>query len=70
MDLKFGAYLVTGSVGLFSDVLESAAKLTVAIAALVVLIVSARPPDKAHTYGHSKAEFFASGVEGSLILVK
>jgi divalent metal cation (Fe/Co/Zn/Cd) transporter len=70
MDLKFGAYLVTGSVGLFSDVLESAATLTAAITALVVLIVSARLPDEASTYGHSKAEVFANGAEGSLILVK
>jgi divalent metal cation (Fe/Co/Zn/Cd) transporter len=40
-----------------------------AIIALGVLTVSARPPDEEHTYGHTKAEFFASGAEGGLILV-
>jgi cation diffusion facilitator family transporter len=31
--------------------------------------VAARPPDEEHAYGHTKAEYFASGVEGALILV-
>lgn len=69
MGLKFGAYLLTGSVGLLSDALESGVNLTAAIIALGILTVSARPPDEEHAYGHSKAEFFASGAEGSLILV-
>jgi cation diffusion facilitator family transporter len=67
--LKAGAYLVTGSVGLLSDALESVVNLVAAIVALVVLTVAARPPDEDHTYGHSKAEYFSSGVEGALILV-
>jgi cation diffusion facilitator family transporter len=37
--------------------------------ALAMLTVAARPPDDDHRYGHSKAEYFASGVEGGLILV-
>ncbi|MEI7646483.1 MAG: cation diffusion facilitator family transporter [Chloroflexales bacterium] len=67
--LKSGAYLVTGSVGLLSDALESVVNLVAAIVALVVLTVAARPPDEDHAYGHNKAEYFSSGVEGSLILV-
>jgi cation diffusion facilitator family transporter len=67
--LKAGAYLVTGSVGLLSDALESLVNLVAAIVALVVLTVAARPPDEDHAYGHSKAEYFSSGVEGALILV-
>jgi cation diffusion facilitator family transporter len=35
----------------------------------VVLTVVARPPDEDHAYGHDKAEYFSSGVEGALILV-
>jgi len=31
--------------------------------------VAARPPDEDHVYGHDKAEYFSSGVEGALILV-
>ncbi|MBX0326330.1 cation diffusion facilitator family transporter [Oscillochloris sp. ZM17-4] len=67
--LKAGAYLITGSVGLLSDALESVVNLVAAIVALVVLTVAARPPDEDHAYGHGKAEYFSSGVEGSLILV-
>lgn len=67
--LKSGAYLLTGSVGLLSDALESVVNLVAAIMALAMLIVAARPADEVHQYGHSKAEYFASAVEGILILV-
>ncbi len=67
--LKASAYLLTGSVGLLSDAAESIVNLVGAIMALGMLIIAARPPDKSHTYGHSKAEYFSSGVEGMLILV-
>jgi cation diffusion facilitator family transporter len=65
--LKSFAYLLTGSVGLLSDAVESLVNLVAAIMALAMLIVAARPADKEHQYGHSKAEYFASGVEGILI---
>jgi len=31
--------------------------------------LAARPADEDHTYGHTKSEYFSSGVEGALILV-
>ncbi len=67
--LKSIAYLLTGSVGLLSDALESLVNLVGALMALAMLTIAARPADKDHTYGHGKAEYFASGVEGTLILV-
>ncbi|MEX1143436.1 MAG: cation diffusion facilitator family transporter [Anaerolineales bacterium] len=67
--LKAGAYLLTGSVGLLSDAMESLVNLAGAILALVVLTIAAQPPDEEHTYGHTKAEYFSSGVEGGLILL-
>ena len=67
--LKGGAYLLTGSVGLLSDAAESLVNLAGAVMALGMLAIAARPPDQSHTYGHSKAEYFSSGVEGALILV-
>lgn len=67
--LKFGAYLLTGSVGLFSDAAESLVNLLAALIALWALTVAARPPDDDHMFGHSKAEYFASGMEGALILI-
>ncbi len=67
--LKSVAYLLTGSVGLLSDALESLVNLAGALMALGMLTIAARPPDEEHPYGHSKAEYFSSGVEGSLILI-
>lgn len=67
--LKATAYLLTGSVGLLSDALESFVNLAGAIMALAMLTVAARPADEDHLYGHSKAEYFSSGVEGTLILL-
>jgi cation diffusion facilitator family transporter len=67
--LKGLAYFLTGSVGLLSDAVESLVNLVAALMALAMLIVAARPADAEHQYGHSKAEYFASGVEGILILV-
>jgi divalent metal cation (Fe/Co/Zn/Cd) transporter len=40
-----------------------------AVAASVALWVSARPPDKSHPFGHSKAEYFSAVIEGVLIVV-
>jgi len=67
--LKTIAYFLTGSVGLLSDALESLVNLVGAFMALAMLTVAARPADDDHTYGHSKAEYFSSGVEGTLILI-
>ncbi len=67
--LKAGAYLLTGSVGLLSDALESSVNLVAAVVGLVMLTIAARPADEEHAYGHGKAEYFSSGVTGTLILV-
>ncbi len=67
--LKAGAYFLTGSVGLLSDALESVINLAAAIIALSMLKLAARPPDEEHAFGHDKAEYFASGIEGTLILI-
>jgi cation diffusion facilitator family transporter len=67
--LKAIAYLLTGSVGLLSDALESFVNLVGALMALAMLTIAARPADEDHAYGHSKAEYFSSGVEGTLILI-
>jgi cation diffusion facilitator family transporter len=67
--LKSVAYLLTDSVGLLSDALESLVNLAGAVLALVVLYIAAQPPDEEHAYGHTKAEYFSSGVEGALIMI-
>lgn len=67
--MKMVAWRMTGSVGLLSDALESLVNLVAAVITLTMLIIAARPPDEDHAYGHGKAEYFASGAEGALILL-
>ncbi|HAV78715.1 MAG TPA: cation-efflux pump [Anaerolineae bacterium] len=66
--LKTGAYILTDSVGLLSDAIESFVNLAGSVMALIMLTIAARPADESHVYGHSKAEYFASFIEGLLIL--
>jgi len=69
ISLKGGAYALTGSVGLLSDALESVVNLVAAVVALIALTVAHQGPDEEHAYGHEKAEYFSSGIEGGLILL-
>lgn len=67
--LKTLAWWLTDSVGLLSDALEGAVNLAGATMMLAMLTIATRPPDDEHAYGYTKAEYFASGFEGTLILV-
>lgn len=67
--LKATAYFLTGSVGLLSDALESLVNLAGAIMALAMLTIASQPEDEGHDFGHSKAEYFSSGAEGSFIII-
>ena len=69
MGLKTVAFLLTGSIGLLSDAIESIVNLVGSSFAFVMLRVAERPADKDHSYGHSKAEYFASALEGFLIFI-
>jgi len=69
ISMKTGAWLVTGSVGLLSDAIESVVNLVAALVGLVVILWSTRPPDEDHTYGHEKADYVSAGFEGALILL-
>ena len=67
--LKFGAYALTGSVGLLSDAIEAIVNIVAALVALIILAYSAHAPDREHNFGHEKAQYFSSGIEGALIFV-
>ena len=69
ISLKLAAYLITGSVGLLSDALESCVNLVAAIIALIMLTLAEKPADEKHAFGHNKAEYFSSAIEGGLIVV-
>jgi cation diffusion facilitator family transporter len=67
--LKAAAYLMTGSVALFSDAAESVVNVAAAVAAFLAVRLAALPPDRNHPYGHHKAEYVSAVVEGALIVV-
>jgi cation diffusion facilitator family transporter len=69
LGLKAGAWWLTGSVALLADALESVVNVAAAVAALLAIRLSARPPDANHPYGHAKAEYFSAVLEGALIIV-
>ena len=65
--LKYIAYLVTGSVGLLSDAIESIVNVVAAVIALMALRAAAKPADSLHHFGRGKAEYLSSGIEGFMI---
>jgi len=69
MALKFYGYWITGSSAILSDALESIINVVAGAFAFGSLILSAKPPDESHPYGHGKIEFFSAGFEGALIIL-
>lgn len=67
--IKYSAYLLTGSVALYSDALESIINVATAAAAIIAIRIAARPPDAEHPYGHQKAEYLSAVVVGVMIVV-
>jgi len=65
--IKFSAYLVTYSTAIFSDAAESIINIVAAAVALYSIIISSKPADQDHPYGHGKIEYFSAGFEGFLI---
>ena len=66
---KITAYLITGSSAIFSDAAESVVHVIATSMALYSIILSSRPPDKSHLYGHGNIEYFSAGIEGLLIII-
>lgn len=65
--LKFGAFLLTGSVSLLSDAAESVVNVLAAVVLLIALRLAGQPADYEHPYGHQKAELFSAAFEALLI---
>jgi cation diffusion facilitator family transporter len=66
---KIGAYFLTGSAAIFSDAAESVVHVLATSMALYSIILSSKPADESHLYGHGNIEFFSAGIEGFLIIV-
>lgn len=67
--IKLWAAIITGSVGLLSDAMESVINLVSSALLVVILRIAKSPPDPDHPFGHDKAEYFANGAQGTLILL-
>jgi len=67
--LKLFAFLLTNSVGLLSDALESLVNLVAALVTFFMIRLAQKPPDEDHHYGHGKAEYVSSIAEGLFILL-
>ncbi len=66
---KMGAYFLTGSAAIFSDAAESVVHVLATSMALYSILLSSKPADDSHLYGHGNIEYFSAGVEGFLILM-
>jgi cation diffusion facilitator family transporter len=67
--IKVVAYLLTNSVSIFTDALESTVNIAAGFLGIYSLRLSAKPKDTDHPYGHGKIEFLSAAVEGTLIIV-
>lgn len=67
--LKVFAFVITGSSAILSDAIESIVHIFATSIAFVSLLISLRPPDETHPYGHGKIEYFSAGFEGGLIII-
>jgi len=67
--IKILAYFLTGSTAIFSDAAESVVHILATAMAVYSVLLSAKPPDEDHLYGHGNVEFFSAGIEGTLIII-
>jgi len=67
--LKVLAYVLTDSVAILTDALESTVNVVTGFTGLYSLRLAAKPRDEDHPYGHGKIELISASFEGILILV-
>jgi cation diffusion facilitator family transporter len=66
---KIIAWMLTDSVAILTDALESIVNVIAGLIGVYSLYVSAKPKDYDHPYGHGKVEFISAAIEGTLITV-
>jgi cation diffusion facilitator family transporter len=66
--LKAVTYVLTHSLSVLSDTLESVVNIVATLVGSYSLFVASKPKDKDHPYGHGKAEFVSAAFQGSLIV--
>ena len=66
--LKVVTYILTHSLSVLSDSLESVVNIVATIVGSYSLLVASKPKDKDHPYGYGKAEFISAAFQGTLII--
>lgn len=66
--IKFIAYILTGSLMVLSDALESIVNVLAGLMSLFSLYYTRYPKDRNHPYGHGKIEFVSAGIEGAMVV--
>ncbi|HEY6636738.1 MAG TPA: cation diffusion facilitator family transporter [Solirubrobacterales bacterium] len=66
--LKVAAAIITGSVAILSEALNSTVDLVASVIAFVAVRRADEPADVEHPYGHEKVENVAASIEGVLII--
>jgi len=67
--IKILAWWYTRSVSVFTDAMESTVNVATGLIGWYSIWLAAKPRDRNHPYGHGKAEFISSAVEGTLIII-
>ncbi len=67
--MKFISFLISNSVALLSDALESVVNIVASSIMLFSVYISEKPPDESHQYGHQKIEEISRLIEGILITI-
>jgi cation diffusion facilitator family transporter len=67
LKLVFG--VISGSIAVLGDAVDSATDLTAGAAALISVRISAQPADEEHPYGHGKVETISAAVAATIIAV-
>jgi len=67
--LKIAAGLITGSVAILSDAVQSTADLLASLIAFFSIRKAEQPADESHPYGHARLEDFSAAIEALLILL-
>lgn len=66
---KFTAYILTNSVGILTDAMESIVNIVAGFISLYAIHKAAKPKDQDHPFGHGKIELISASIEGILIIL-
>jgi cation diffusion facilitator family transporter len=65
--IKSGGYFITGSTTALADAAESVVHVIAVAFVVYGFLLSKKPADAKHLYGHERVEFLSIGVEGAVI---